>query len=369
MTSNHHTKTNDITYQQIYKFNDLDNSLEAFTSDNRQKIIFHNHPDKLSNLSIIESFVKEVEVTQDHAYDHEELSTNHLMIENISLAKYFKEMDFCLDAFSSELIYCPRVQLFFNACKSLDIIPGWNYFTKPLDPSIISTYANCGDLFNKLIERIRTMLGSQGYKKKLHNFNKHVHKRKVRVLTWERDLFAWRSRHLILFLTLSYQVQHRSEITVDRIQNDLFKLLNNRRHNKLLSGIDAYAWKLEEGGKSGLHVHMVMAYSSSSNRDIYLADQIGKYWGSVATDGMGQYNNENLHRGSHWVRELGMSTGQINHHEEPRRQGLRKLLEYLAKADQYLKHKTTAKTRTFQLSQIPQKSQRGRPRFVDCSSS
>ncbi len=369
MTSNHRTTTNDITYQQIYKVVDFDNCIETVSRAEKPAVIIHDHPGKHSNLTIIEDFVKEVGRTQDHAYDHEQLSTNHLMIENISLSKYFKEMDFCLDAFSSELIYCPRVQLFFNACKALEIIPGWNYFTKPLDPSIISTYVNCGDLFNKLIDRIRTMLGTQGYKKKLHNFNKHILKRTTKVLMWERDLFAWRSRHLILFLTLSYQGQHRSEVTVDRIQNDLFKLLNNRRHNKLLSGIDAYAWKLEEGGKSGLHVHLVMAYSSSFNRDIYLADQIGKYWVSLATDGMGQFNNENNHRGSHWVREFGMSTGQINQHDEPRRAGLRKLLQYLAKADQYLKHKTTAKTRTFQLSQIPEKSQRGRPRVVDCSSS
>ncbi|WP_374408813.1 hypothetical protein [Hydrogenophaga sp.] len=351
-----------IRYKQIYKSLDLDHCIENISRNDKLQTIIHDHPDKHSPLAIIEDFIKDITKYSNFAYDQEFLSKRQLLIENRELSRYFNHLDSCLDSYSVEYVYCPQVQLFFDACKSLEIYPGWHYFTKPLDPCINTSYINCADLFNKLIDKIRLIHGSSEYKKKLHNFNKHVQKRTARVLTWEQDLFEWRSRHLILCLTLSYKAQYRSDITVERIQDDLFRLLNGRRHNALLNGINAYCWKIEEGGKVGMHVHLVMAYKTTSNRDICIADQIGQHWESVITDGMGQFNNENRHRGSHWIQELGMSTGQINHNDEVKRNGLRKLLEYLAKADQYLKHKRTAKTRTFQLSQIPEKSQRGRPR-------
>ena len=351
-----------IGYNKIYKSLDLDHCIENISRNDKLQTIIHEHPNKHSHLTIIEDFIRDIIKYNDFAYDQEFLSKKQLMIENRELSRYFNHLDFCLDSFSEEYVYCPHVQLFFDACKSLEIQPGWHYFTKPLDPCINASYVNCADLFNKLIECIRVLHSSSKYRKKLHNFNKHLLKRTARVLTWEQDLFKWRSRHLILFLTLSYKAEYRSNVTVEQIQDDLFRLLNGRRHNTLLSGIDGYCWKIEEGGKVGLHVHLVMAYKTTSNRDIYVADQIGQHWESVITNGMGQFNNENSHRGSHWRQELGMSTGQINQNDEVQRTGLRKLLEYLAKADQYLKHKRTAKTRTFQLSQIPEKSQRGRPR-------
>ncbi|WP_374411192.1 hypothetical protein [Hydrogenophaga sp.] len=351
-----------IGYKQIYKSIDLNHCIEHFSNGDTLHTIIHDHPDKHSPLAIIEDFIRDIIKYNDLAYDQEFLSKKHLMIENRELSRYFNYLDHCLDSYSEEYVYCPQVQLFYEACKSLEIQPGWHYFTKPLDLCINTSYINCADLFNKLIDRIRMIHSSSRYRKKQHNFNKHLLKRTARVLTWEQDLFKWRSRHLILFLTLSYKAEYRSNVTVEQIQDDLFRLLNNRRHNALLNGINAYCWKIEEGGKVGLHVHLVMAYKTTSNRDINIADQIGQHWESVITNGIGQFNNENSHRGSHWRQELGMSTGQINHNDEVQRNGLRKLLEYLAKADQYLKHKTTAKTRTFQLSQIPEKSQRGRPR-------
>lgn len=363
MTSQQHHES--IRYKQIYKSIDLDHCVEHISKGDENHLIIHEHPGKHSQLIIIEDFITDAVKHNDLAYKKELLSKSQLMIENRDLSRYFNHLDFCLDSYSIECVYCPLVQLFFDACKSLDIYPGWHYFTKPLDPCINTSYVNCADLFNKLIDRVRQLHGSRNYRKKLHNFNKHVLKRTARVLTWEQDLFNWRSRHLILFLTLSYKAQYRSEITIRGIQDDLFKLLNGRRHNKLLNGIDAYCWKIEEGGKVGLHIHLVIAYKTTSNRDIYLADQICQHWESVITNGMGQYNNENSHRGSHWRQELGMSTGQINRTDEVQRKGLRKLLEYLAKADQYLRHKTTSKTRTFQMSQIPEKSSRGRPRIQD----
>lgn len=353
-----------IGYRQISKSIDLDHSIEKISKKDKQLIIIHDRPNRQSRLAIVEDFIRDITKYSNLAYDQELLFKKQPPINNKDLSRYFNHLDFCLDSYSTKYVYCPLVQLFFDACKSLDIHPGWHYFTRPLDPCINTSYINCADLFNKLIDRVRQLHGSSEYRKKIHNFNKHVLKRTASAMTWEQDLFKWRSRHLILFLTLSYKAQYRSKITVEQIQDDLFRLLNGRRHNALLNGIDAYCWKIEEGGKIGLHVHLVMVYKSTSNRDIYVADQIGQHWESVITNGMGQYNNENSHRGSHWKMEFGMSTGQINHNDEAQRMGLRMLLEYLAKADQYLKHKTTAKTRTFQLSQIPEKSQRGRPRSI-----
>lgn len=103
----------------------------------------------------------------------------------------------------------------------------------------------------------------------------------------ERHVYEKRSRYLILFLTLNYKPEYRDDVTIDDLRSHRGRLLRNIECNSLLKGIEAYIWKIEEGPKSGLHIHLLIFYSGSHRADAYIAQRIGEYWETVATRGVG----------------------------------------------------------------------------------
>jgi len=187
----------------------------------------------------------------------------------------------------------------------------------------------------------------------------NVQKRKAdrnasRAIQLEQAMFDWRSRHLILVLTLTYKPEWQNLITLDLIREHRSKLLANQRCNELLQGINGYVWKIEEGQHSGgLHLHVVIFYAGNHRADIHIAESIGEYWNNVITQGIGEYWNSNAQKELHAQYGHGIGTGQINRHDLARRESLRENLKYLAKNDQHVDTSRDPHYRTFGTSQFP----------------
>ena len=175
-----------------------------------------------------------------------------------------------------------------------------------------------------------------------------------RVIQLESAMFNWRSRHLILVLTLSYcrEFQHLVNLETIRLHRD--QLLNNRRSNKLLAGINGYVWKIEEGHNgAGLHMHLILFYAGEHRADCYLTRSIGEYWVNVVTQGAGSYWNSNADKAFHEMHGHGIGTGQIDRHDPVKREALRKNLLYLAKEEQEVVKGANSHLRMFGTSAFP----------------
>lgn len=176
----------------------------------------------------------------------------------------------------------------------------------------------------------------------------------ARVIQLDNAMFDYRSRHLVLVLTLGYLPEHQPYITLDTIRKHRDQLLNNRRCNQLLQGIHAYVWKIEEGTYSGgLHLHVLIYYSDKHRADVHITQLIGEYWVNVITQGMGSYWNSNAQKDIHARYGHGIGTGQINRNDTAKREALRKNLLYLAKDTQPVTNRTNPHCRTFGTSQLP----------------
>ena len=176
----------------------------------------------------------------------------------------------------------------------------------------------------------------------------------ARAMQFEQAMFDSRSRYLILVLTLGYKPERQREVTLDLLQEHRNRLLNNKRCNELLQGINGYVWKIEEGYNSGgLHFHVVIFYSGDHRADILFAKRIGEYWVDVVTQGMGAYWNSNAAKDAHAEFGHGIGTGQINRNDDTKREALRQNLRYLAKDDQHVETRTSPHCRTFGTSQFP----------------
>lgn len=176
-----------------------------------------------------------------------------------------------------------------------------------------------------------------------------------RALALEEAMFDWKSRHLILILTLSYKEEWRPFINLEQLQRDRDTFLNNARYNTLLQGINGYIWKIEEGEHlGGLHMHMVIFYDGTHRADIYTAKLIGEYWENVVTRGRGDYWNSNADKDKFERGLWGNCTGQIDRSDLVKRESLRTYLrQYIAKDDQHVSTRTNLHTRTFGSSQFP----------------
>jgi len=90
--------------------------------------------------------------------------------------------------------------------------------------------------------------------------------------------------------------------------------------------MDVYIWKLEEGEKIGLHLHVLLFYTTASRQDIYIAKLIGEYWVRVVTGGSyrwhGAYWKSNADKMRHAKYGHGIGTGMIDRTEEPKREAL-----------------------------------------------
>ncbi|MCV0437426.1 MAG: hypothetical protein K5880_02255 [Hydrogenophaga sp.] len=339
-----------------------DHHVEKSTVNEKNRIIIHESRHPISALSTIESFVDEINQSNSVAFDDSSTIIKTAPARGNRLEGYYWKINECLDAYSERFVYSPKVEAFYQACEKIGIDPRFMSFGKSTEVCLPDGKTTNAQVFNELIKVIRSICHSNSYQRKLQGHQRNALRRKAKVLTWESELFRWRSRHLVISLTLSYKEQFRSVTTLELIQEHLKNLLNNRRNNKLLKGINGYVWKIEDGISVGLHVHLLIAYSTQTNQDILVAEKIGQYWEAFITDGQGQYWNSNKNPKRYETLGHGIGVGQINHNDAERRDALRKNLEYLMKADQHLKQKGCARTHTIAMSRIPERSNAGRTR-------
>ena len=344
-------------YSSIFRHLEINNNIDWWGSGDRPKKLAAYG--KLTVLSQIELFVRTMQSTDGVAF-RIELGKPIFKIQKPRLEFFYQHVNRFLSEYSDRYYYSPRVKLFFQACGELGIKSGSFEFQKPLEIDLGSGKPY-GNIFNELIETIRWLCGQRQFKNALKSYEQRVRKRHAKGLMWEENLFAWHTRHVFVYVHLGYREEYRQLVTPELIQGHRQTLLENRRMNELLQGINAYIWRLEDGDEVGLHMHALIAYRGDANSGIHIAGQICRYWEEVVTAGMGKAWNGNLVREKRrGGKESGL--GKIDAHETGKRQELREVIAYLTKADQYLKCKHLQGLRAIGMSRPKEKIKQGRPR-------
>jgi len=163
-----------------------------------------------------------------------------------------------------------------------------------------------------------------------------IRRNRIRGLEFDERMYYYRSRHLLLFNTFNYKPERREDIGLTTIQNHrdtFFDYMESDSH-PLLGDVCGAIWKLEEGERSGLHMHCLIYYSAKHRADISFNQRLGEYWVNVITKGWGAYWNSNA-RKADFEKKWGIGIGQVNRHGDPRRASLRLFIaNYMAKASQ-----------------------------------
>jgi len=317
----------------------------------------------------IEKFVKAIQHERKGGFIEKKSGYSGIKtIGELYLAReYYRSINEWIERYSDLYRYSARVEVFYSACKAMGLIGECNIYFREPGEIARGDGARYMDAFNALIDAIRVRCQSREFREeerlRLHNANCN----KKKILAREEEMFSpetGRSRWLVLSLTLRYQPRYRRGITPETIQQHRDRFFAARRFNKLMEGIENYVWTIEEGEDTGLHLHVILFYSSAHNRDELIAEQIGQYWVDTITEGKGSYWNSNRALLKRRYAELGhgIGVGQINWNDTEKREALRKNLIYLAKAEQYLLSWNVQRIRTFGMGQVPAKVKSGRPR-------
>lgn len=167
------------------------------------------------------------------------------------------------------------------------------------------------------------------------------------------------SKLCVVRVDLGYKKPYSDELTLEEVENDMKRNLNNRRSNKSTYEHNVgYIIKKEYTKDKGVHIHAMFMFDGQKvQNDVYKADQIGEYWSDKVTKGKGTYYNCNKNKyPKHGI-------GMINHSDKEKRMNLDEAISYLCKDEQHIDTKTDNNLKSLVRGTIPKKkSNSGRPR-------
>ena len=170
------------------------------------------------------------------------------------------------------------------------------------------------------------------------------------------------SKIQVIRLDLGYTNDHARNTSLEKINQDLNQLLNNRRNNQSIFGnMIGYVAKREYTADKGPHIHAVFIFDGQKvSKDAHKGDQIGNYWRKITND-QGIFHNCNRDKEKYAECALGM----IHHSNELKRNTLKeKVIAYLCKEKQSIDPiKLSGNERSLTRGVAPRKkSNAGRPR-------
>lgn len=171
------------------------------------------------------------------------------------------------------------------------------------------------------------------------------------------------SKVQVIRLDLSYKKEYARVASLEDINKDITRLLNNRRTKpSVFENMIGYIAKREYTKDKGPHLHSIFLYDGQKvSKDVYKGDQIGEYWTNEITGGKGIFHNCNREKEKYGECALGM----IDHTDETKSTVLKeKAIAYLCKEEQSIDPiKQTGRERFFSRGIAPKrKGNAGRPR-------
>ena len=153
---------------------------------------------------------------------------------------------------------------------------------------------------------------------------------------------------------------NKVDITLEKANKDINRLLNNRRNNSTFDNNVGYVLKTEYGENRDIHFHSYFFYDGQKvQKDMIKGEDIGKYWSENITNKQGTYYNcnRNDYKDNHAI-------GILDYRDVEKRRKLDISMAYLCKEKQSIDAlKENEKDKSIRRGTMPkERSNIGRPR-------
>lgn len=189
-----------------------------------------------------------------------------------------------------------------------------------------------------------------------------ISKNKRRQTSNEKYLDALQDKYsklCVVRVDFGYRKDEINNLTLKKANEDINRLLNNRRNNSIFDDNVGYLLKTEYGDNRDIHFHSFFFYDGQKvQKGSIKADQIGEYWLDNITSGKGTYHNCNRNN------YKDNATGMLDYRDTEKRKKLDSAMEYLVKDEQSIKGLAENKNdRTIRRGTMPKsRGNVGRPR-------
>lgn len=255
------------------------------------------------------------------------------------------------------------------------------------------------DLFNDFVTTMRREAVATTLKKRIFDWNGKFKESSDRLVAFEAELFREYARLMVIRLDFDYhkaaftdeevselcaEALERKErdlvdylagsdistpgtiegrIALEEVQKDRKRFFANMKGKpSLFKHLVGYVWRIEYTRMAGYHMHVMLFFDGENvEKHEYYAQEIGCYWRDVITQGRGYFENCNRKKssyGDNWA------LGRVDHWDRPKRDKLRRALQYFCKTSQIVQVVPYPKCRLFQTVIIrrQRKGAGGRPR-------
>lgn len=301
------------------------------TSPDRTRVVIDDHWD-FSRLAIIDGFVQKTLETDQPGYVATTGSNGRVVWGRRPWVEpFYQSVTSGISPLMQERFDVRNVfvDLFLHACTELKILDWTSYVSTQG-----GTMREAGAVaFNNLIVAIRRLAKQQPYPSKIWHAHNDWQTNRDSCFAFVASLFSERSRFAVVRVDLAYRKEHAYEVFTADARADMARLLKHMRRSKKLKkqcqerdpfgDLAGYIWKLEYGADRLLHFHCFFFFKEKNGRQAgYWAQEIGKYWVEVVTEGRGTIHNCNFD----WYGHPDEGIGEVNRKDSAKMENLRRAL-------------------------------------------
>lgn len=256
---------------------------------------------------LIEGLVQAIACTNQPAYIISNTASGHEQVLFTKLSKYFDTISQMVSLFESQQAYSfsDNLQLFWQACQDIGLerSPVGLVCLNEGETRYLSTY----ETMNELVNRIRQLLGSDLCKRRKDDRKYEAKKKREAVTRYCNQVLDRYARTVVVRVNLYYYKNARARLRVEKVFEDLDRLMRERERNPIFNYETGYICCVEQGEDMGYHIHAAFFFNGAEVRSDYVkARAIGELWQQI-TRGHGYCHSSNDDK-SIYGDDLGVGT-------------------------------------------------------------
>ncbi len=284
----------------------------------------------------IERLIQAIQRTDSQAFRITYSKHGDEQVKATGLSKYFDGVEQMVALFECDQAYqySWQLSLFQEACQAIGI---------ELSPFGITCLNECEtrylssrETLNELTQGVRALLTQKRFKRREHDQRYLAIQQEIEIGRYVDAVLDRYARTCVIRVDLYYRTEAQARLRVERVFDDLSRLIAERERNLIFDHETGYICSVEQGEDRGYHIHAAFFFNGAEvSADIYRAQRIGELWERI-TRGQGCFNNCNLEKDKHRDR-LGI--GMIHRRDLNARGNVHYAMRYLVKNDQQLRLK------------------------------
>lgn len=282
----------------------------------------------------IERLINAIKRTDSQAFRITYSKHGDELVSETRLSKYFDGIEQMIMLFEGdvEYQYSWHLSLFQQACQTIGVE------LSPCGITCLSEdetrYLSTSETLNELTNCVRALCTQKRFKRRESDQRYLAVQQEIDSVRYVDAVLDRYARTCVVRVDLYYRTEAQARLRVERVFDDLSRLIAERERNVIFDHEIGYICSVEQGEDRGYHIHAAFFFNGSEvSADIYRAQRIGELWERI-TRGQGSFHNCNLDKDRYRDR-LGL--GLIHRRDHRARGHVHYAMRYLVKNDQQLR--------------------------------